>query len=245
MKSTTINFNHIFTRRIFNNGSWSQGGRFYGGWWQRLPKEMRKQILIEGKSVIEIDFSGLHIVLLYALEGIDYWKDIGKDPYEVTSLKKDYPKQYKRIRKLFKDIFLVSINARSKTAAIKAIQTDVNRNPHKYPWKPQISSKIISMVVDHFQAMHSPIAEYICSGYGVKLQNMDSKIAESVINEMTKMGAPVLCIHDSFIATSNFETKLEGLMIEGFHTALKDSETKLKDPTSIIPILSKALYQSR
>ena len=24
-----------FVRRIFNNSRWDQGGRFYGGWWQR------------------------------------------------------------------------------------------------------------------------------------------------------------------------------------------------------------------
>ena len=70
-KNITINFNDIFTRRIFNNRSWNQGGRFYGGWWQRLSKELRKKILIEKTPVIEIDFKGFHIVLLYALEGID------------------------------------------------------------------------------------------------------------------------------------------------------------------------------
>lgn len=26
--------------RVFNNGSWDQGGRFYGGWWQNMPKAL-------------------------------------------------------------------------------------------------------------------------------------------------------------------------------------------------------------
>ena len=62
-----------FVRRIFNNGSWLDGGRFYGSWWQRIPKKWRERIRIDMSPVVEIDYSGLHIVILYALRGIDYW----------------------------------------------------------------------------------------------------------------------------------------------------------------------------
>ena len=173
------------------------------------------------------------------LRGSTYWKDISIDPYEVTSLKKDFPRQYEHIRKLFKEIFLIALNAKSKTAAMRALQKDVNENPSKYPWNPQISSTTIATVIDHFQVMHKPIEKYICSGYGIKLQNLDSKIAEYVINEMTKKGIPVLCIHDSFIVVSHFEAELKELMKEGFHKALKATKTKLKDPTELIPVLTK------
>jgi len=37
-----------FVRRIFNNSRWDQGGRFYGGWWQRCPSEYRKKIKMDG-----------------------------------------------------------------------------------------------------------------------------------------------------------------------------------------------------
>ena len=47
-------------------------------------KELRNYIMkirfdLKGK-IIEIDYSGLHIILLYALEGIDYWKEVKNDP---------------------------------------------------------------------------------------------------------------------------------------------------------------------
>jgi hypothetical protein len=67
-----------FVRRIFNNGSWSDGGRFYGGWWQRLPKQWRKRIKIYDMPTQEIDYSGLHIAILYALAGRDYWATVGR-----------------------------------------------------------------------------------------------------------------------------------------------------------------------
>ena len=42
------------------------------------------EIRIDGKPVIEYDYSGMHIVLLYALKGINYWKDINKDPFDLS-----------------------------------------------------------------------------------------------------------------------------------------------------------------
>ena len=59
-----------FVRRIFNNARWDQGGRFYGGWWQRCPKEYREKIEFDGVAGLEVDFSGMHIVILYAQEGL-------------------------------------------------------------------------------------------------------------------------------------------------------------------------------
>lgn len=54
--------------RIFNNGNWTEGGRFFGGWWIECKKELRPHILINGEPTIELDFSGMHIHFLYALE---------------------------------------------------------------------------------------------------------------------------------------------------------------------------------
>ena len=81
-----ISQNEKFTRRIFSNSSWEQNGRFHGGWWQRIPSEHRKDISINDGPTIEIDYSGLHAVLVYQRRGIDYWKEIKTDPYQ-TSIK--------------------------------------------------------------------------------------------------------------------------------------------------------------
>ena len=39
-------------RRIFNNGSFEEGGRFYGGWWERVPSRYRPQITIDGMPTV-------------------------------------------------------------------------------------------------------------------------------------------------------------------------------------------------
>ena len=36
-----IDFRRTTLRRVFNNGRWNHGGRFYQGWWQEIPREYR------------------------------------------------------------------------------------------------------------------------------------------------------------------------------------------------------------
>ena len=66
-----------FIRRIFNNGSFELGGRFYGGWWQQISEELRADIMINDEPVIEIDFTAMHVALLKNLDG--------RDPYELDT----------------------------------------------------------------------------------------------------------------------------------------------------------------
>jgi hypothetical protein len=37
-----VDFTRASMHRVFNNGTFEQGGRFYGGWWQSIPREYRK-----------------------------------------------------------------------------------------------------------------------------------------------------------------------------------------------------------
>ena len=45
-KFITISSHEKFIRRIFSNNSWNDNERFYGGWWQRIPKSWRSKIYI-------------------------------------------------------------------------------------------------------------------------------------------------------------------------------------------------------
>ena len=48
-----------------------------------MPKKYREGIQLDGDATCEIDYSSCHIVILYALAGIDYWEEYGPDadPY--------------------------------------------------------------------------------------------------------------------------------------------------------------------
>jgi len=63
--------------RLFNRSSFACGGRFYGAWWQQIPKNIRPNLLIESEPTIEHDYPQLHPNMLYAeigthLEGNAY-----------------------------------------------------------------------------------------------------------------------------------------------------------------------------
>jgi hypothetical protein len=106
-----------FLHRVFNNGTFSQGGRFYGGFHLELLRNLRKRIRINGEPVVEPDFSALHIRMLYHLEGIDY----REDPYIALC---DSHEE----RKVFKIIFLVAINAETERKGIYGIQKELEEN---------------------------------------------------------------------------------------------------------------------
>ena len=61
-----------FVRRVFNTGTFDDGGRFYGGWWQLIDGSYRKDIRTNNVPTVEIDYSSLHVSLAYAMVRHDY-----------------------------------------------------------------------------------------------------------------------------------------------------------------------------
>jgi hypothetical protein len=55
--------------RVFNRSDFDLGGRFYGSYWQNIPKAERKLITLGGKETVEHDYAALHIRLLYQEAG--------------------------------------------------------------------------------------------------------------------------------------------------------------------------------
>ena len=57
-------------RRVFNNGSFNQGGRLFGGFWMELKKERRREDLrIGGLAIAELDYGQMALRLLYGMRG--------------------------------------------------------------------------------------------------------------------------------------------------------------------------------
>lgn len=213
-----INEPGYFVRRIFNNSSWRDGGRFHGGWWQQIPGKIRRTIhLNDGKEgCSEVDYSGLHIVLLYGMEDIDYWKEDGEDPYKLAGYEES-----ERLRQLLKIVLLIAINAKDKATAVNAIKKEINFNNHEYGWSKSVGIDIEELI-DAFASRHQRIAKYLFSGQGIKLQHIDSRIAEKVIEHFTAKDIPVLCVHDSFLIDPLHENELITLMVKSFKEIVRN-----------------------
>jgi len=175
--------------RVFNNSSFDEGGRFYGGWWQSILSKFRPLITINGIPTVEVDYSGMHAAMLYAKVG----KPVPSDAYELDGIPTEY-------RKLIKRTFFKLINAKPG----QRIQAPfVDSLPPGWTWK-----QLQKAVIDR----HAPIAQYLRSGAGLKLQKIDSEIAETVMLRMMDRDVLVLPVHDSFLTYIGQENVLKAEM---------------------------------
>jgi hypothetical protein len=189
-----IDFTARQLRRVFNNSDWRQGGRFYGGWWQTIPRDERKHITINGKHTVEVDYSGMHPALMYAevearLEG---------DPYDI-----DLPSVP---RDVVKRAFNKLVNASGRTRPTR----EYNVKEYGLSWMA---------LLELVKARHRPIAEFLGTGEGVRLQNMDAKIANRIVLRFLDMGYVCLPVHDSFIVHRELRDELTSIMRDEFHKA--------------------------
>jgi hypothetical protein len=197
---------HNRLHRVFNNGTFSLGGRFYGAFHLEIPKDLRKCILINGEPTVEPDYSALHIRMLYHLEGIDY----REDPYAPISGSKEE-------RKVYKKIFLVSINAQNETKAILAARNDLIEN--QIPCDLKFAS--IKECLGRIKAAHAPIAKYLNTGIGLRLQNMDGRITELILKTLASEHIPALPVHDSFIVREKDKDLLIEVMRASYQQIMK------------------------
>ena len=231
---THLNFNlsKKKMRRVFNNSSFLQGGRFYGGFWMEMPSQLRLRIILDKQKVIEADYSGIHIHLLYNKIGTDYGIK-QEDPYAIPG----YPAT-KEYRNLFKKLLLAAVNAMDddrrtgETKAIMALQKSINFNPTDYP-------KVIPdlhKVINDFKVHHQPIAHFLFTGQGYWLMYQDSQIAEHVMKQMYEHQIPVLPVHDSFICPKQYSGALLSAMTLAYIKIARNKLTvtpytvNIKDP---------------
>jgi hypothetical protein len=64
-------------------------------------------------------------------------------------------------------------------------------------------------IIDAFSEAHPKIAHHFYTGEtGMRLMNLDSKIALAVIQHFTKQGKPILAVHDSFLVQAQYRDEL-------------------------------------
>ena len=210
-----------FVRRIFNNGSFDEGGRFYGGWWQRVDEDIRSKIRLNNVATVEIDFSSLHIILAYAEAEIDYWYQNTADPYDLPVRNVDDPEHCREITKL---LFLLSLNASTEISLFKAFRSELDYTSYPYSFPDDVLSELLCTIKES----HPDIVDLICSGAGLKLMNIDSAICAYVISDFVETDTPILTVHDSFIVPFGEEDRLLRLMKEGFNVVTRKTGVKAK-----------------
>jgi hypothetical protein len=214
-----------FVRRIFNRGSWEHGGRFWGGWWQRCPKRWREAIFIDDCPVMEIDYSGLHIVLLYAEEGLNYWDHTEDDPYTITLPALDI--QPDMLRSICKQLVLVALNASSEEATFQAFRKEAETGS----MEKRLNNTTLKTILDQLRQKHHAIGHRFASDAGIALMRTDSEITANIIDYFTKIDVPILTIHDSYLVPVGHEDELQVQMFSAFELVTGVKAAKLKEAT--------------
>jgi hypothetical protein len=181
--------------RVFNNASFKQGGRFYGGWWQSIPREFRKFIYINHKNTEEIDYSGHHLRILYSINN----KELAGHPYRLIDEKQNTADKIQDR----KEATLIMLNCKTEIQAFHTIKKEGIKNAR------QVMNEILER--------HHPIHNQFFTGIGNQLMFEDSLIAEQVMLEMIKLGHTILPVHDSFIVRNTAASELKIIMEKSFN----------------------------
>lgn len=203
-KDLQVKLHRVFSR----DTSFKYGGRFYGSEYQQLSKEKRADILINNEPVIELDYSGFHLSMLYHKLKIDFEGEL--------YLPENKPEE---IRDIYKLISLVSINAEKPSNAIKGFNKevfdDLKKPIEKRKFYYELMQKYnldVKSLLKEFEERHSKINKYFYKDTGIRLQYYDSMITEQVMKHFTKKEIPILTIFDSFIVPEQHKEELRFIM---------------------------------
>ena len=195
VEELVVRLDYVFLHRVFNKGSFSLGGRFYGAIYQQFPSKYRRYIYINGNHTVELDYSAFHIRMLYHLDGLE----CHGDPYSGIG-----------DRKKVKLAQLIMINADKHRKGIKGIRKAWLKNGIYTGLKDED----IEALVAKFKAHHPAIAHHLLTGIGRQLQNIDSNIMDDILTNLRKQGIPALPVHDSVIVEKQYEEELYRQMFD-------------------------------
>jgi hypothetical protein len=190
-----IDTSAVRMRRYFNRESLHLGGRMFGGFWQTMPKHLRRFLVIDGEHVADLDFTGMSYNLLYA--------HIGKvappgDPYALDGLV--------RYRDGCKAFMTAMLNKEEPPRAL-----------------PKATAKLLPEGMTHgrmlelLERKHPAIMPLLFPGrdqpyIGLTLMRLESEIILRVLLDLKDHGVVGLNMHDGVMVPESAERLTEVLM---------------------------------
>lgn len=208
--------------RIFNDGSFNRGGRYYSTF-QGFKSQLRLFITIDNEPVVEVDYKGLHPSLLYQRAGLP---EPTQDAYTIDG----YP------RKLVKKAFNILINRKKPAPATSSLIFYLNKNKQqyvdeKYPIAPTINKEYCVALEKAIRDHHKSIEHFFCTGIGLELQNHDSLLCSHIFDYfLFKTDSIVLAVHDSFIVKQSDIPHLAEAIRYAEVTVAKELNTTYREP---------------
>jgi len=215
-----IDFATRTLRRVFARGTFDMGGRFYGGWWQGVPSNLRKHIEIDGAVTVEMDYSSMQPCIFYAQAG-------QLPPADAYTLPGWDGTPRKTIKKLFNQLINSDATSRNPrqwhrfSPAIEIEAEGVGQHQFAKMQRDEFRERTgrdYSELIADLLAFHRPIESVFFSKAWGRMQRVDSDIAERVMLTLLDADIPIIAlpIHDSFIVRRGAENLLKTTMMEAF-----------------------------
>jgi len=188
--------------RIFSNGSFEQGGRLYGGFWQPLSNRQRlRGIFIEHYDVASLDFGQMAPRIMYGM--------VGKTPHFDDAYKLPGWEKY---RGSVKTLFNAMLHAPERhTRFPKGLGQQFPRNIG------------VGEVIDAIMEHHAPIKHLFYSGQGMGVMFKESQILVDILLRLIDEEIVALPVHDALIVSELDEDTTQATMLEVFrkHTGVE------------------------
>lgn len=201
--TTCYLFQVQIARREIDNWSrerWvNKGGRLYHDC-QGLASVFRCGLKINGNYIKELDISGSHIYQAYASKGISQVPTYSVDIFN--------HQQNIDFRKHIKIMILTAINASSESAAIGAVQLQINKG-ELAPLPQGIS---VSDLFCAAKRQFSEINDLMCSDKGVDFMGAEGELCFVVSEWAMENKKIILTIHDGFLCFEKDITELENFI---------------------------------
>jgi len=183
--------------RSFSNGSFTQCGRLFGGFWINMKKQQRPERLrLGGKKIVELDYQSMIANLLYAHAGEEMPQG---DAYSIPGLEGYRP----GVKMLF------------------AAMLNVSKLPTRYPLGIgcMFPKKIkVGEVIQRILDAHPRVAQHFGTEIGLHLMFKESEIMVDLLLALKQMGIVALPVHDAVLVPEGTEVSVMRVMVEIFHS---------------------------
>ena len=194
-------------RRIFNNRSFEQGGRLFGGFWEAMGKDTRlESIEIDQEPVVELDYGQMSARVIYGLAS----KPV---TFEDAYLLKRFPEPLRsNLRPAVKKVFNSMLFRETKlTRYPKGVRDMVDKHRTDAD-RPIPSGAMREALLAH----HAPIADWFEKGLGMSLMFRESEILIDVLLYLKDRGIVALPNHDAILVGSPHAETAKSVMEDVF-----------------------------
>jgi hypothetical protein len=178
-------------RRVFNNGSFGEGGRLFGGFWQRLSKQDRlANIRIECERVVGLDFKAMMVHLAYAYANAEAPSG---DPYALP-------------------VALPRATVKQLFGACLAVEKPLGN------WPKGIDSSGVKLAdaVRAITEAHPSLAPLLYQGRGLTLMFTESEVLIDALLRLLDKGVVALPVHDCLVVAESQVDVARQAMVDAF-----------------------------